>query len=118
MALLALATLSGTACLSEPHSPTVVDAGADDATDDASKDAETSNAPDGVTDAWQTCPPEGAAFMSDSCDPTKVGTCAIGEECCCGGCHDSTRCSCSAEGEWECYATDICLVPYCGDTSP
>lgn len=55
------------------------------------------------------CPAE-PPFGSEACQGEL--TCTYGEECCCGECHDSLVCQCMG-GEFGCYYTDACMVPWC-----
>lgn len=43
---------------------------------------------------------------------TGSGSCAYGEECCCGECFPSYVCEC-VDGAFACFATDACLLPPC-----
>lgn len=38
--------------------------------------------------------------------------CDYGQECCCGECHPSIVCNC-LNGQWGCYYTDACMIPFC-----
>jgi hypothetical protein len=39
-------------------------------------------------------------------------TCNVGQECCCGECFPSLRCTCTG-GQFSCYYTDACMRPAC-----
>ena len=46
-----------------------------------------------------------------------VGTCGVGQECCCTGCHASRDCLCS-DGTTSCVFTDACYGVTCPDAQP
>jgi len=70
--------------------------------------AETSQPPD-------NCPPS-EPEPDSSCDGYDNGLmCVYGQECCCGECFDSFKCSCEG-GQWVCLNTYACLLLPCSTT--
>jgi hypothetical protein len=56
------------------------------------------------------CPVTEPAFGS-TCSSEAL-ECFWGQECCCGECYPSIGCMCT-DGEWQCWATDACMIPGC-----
>jgi hypothetical protein len=48
-----------------------------------------------------------------ACSPAQE-LCELGRECCCDRCAPNVVCQCS-EGQWLCYYTDFCAIPFCPD---
>ena len=60
------------------------------------------------------CPTEWPT-PGDACEDNGKD-CEYGEECCCDQCYDSYVCQCEG-GEFECYYSDACLIPYCSTST-
>ena len=62
--------------------------------------------------------PERSPGLWEGCEGSDEGgyECFYGEECCCGECHPSYKCTCSAEkGMFACLYTDACYEPDCAN---